>query len=69
MAKIIVITDTQGNILGSVRSDPIEADGVMVQFQPVPDSRVEYHELDVSDSFLDGPVERLHAECGQRLRA
>ena len=69
MAKITVVTDARGRVLGSVRSDPIEVDGVTLQFRPVPDSGVEYREFEVADKLLSGSVEQLHAEIEQRLKA
>ena len=82
MPKLIVITDAEGRILGSVRADPIETEAGTVQFQ-VParaDMRpgqaqadaideMKYHELEVPEQLLGGSVEELHKELRQRIES
>jgi hypothetical protein len=80
MAKMIVITNASGNVVGSVRADPVETDIGIIQAQipgraaPSPayrqdDQRADfiYHEVDVPDELMGGSVENLHTALKQRI--
>lgn len=64
MAKLSVITDANGKLLGAVRSEPVKTqDGRMLQFQPHPNHK--HHEVEVDEKLLRGPA----AELGKFLRS
>jgi hypothetical protein len=67
MAKVIVITDSEGGVLGSVRGDLIETNSGTIQFQPLPGPH-KYHEIDLSEDIMRMPAEELHREFERRLR-
>ena len=50
MAKVRVITDREGRIVGSVRLDPIKTDKGTIQFQARPSSQQKSHDLDIPDA-------------------
>jgi hypothetical protein len=68
MARVTVITDPKGHILGSVRSDPIKIDGGTLKFQKRPADNLKYYELDVAEDMLSHPAERLHEHLGKELK-
>jgi hypothetical protein len=83
MPKVIVITDTGGRVLGSVRADQIETEsgtlqGVDLGLAPArstgtdraaggPAVEVQYHEIELSEDLLGSPAEDLHAELARRV--
>jgi hypothetical protein len=75
MAKVVVITDSEGHVVGSIRADPIETEDGTLQFQ-TPNRTIQspegtelrYHEIDVPEHLLDNPPESLHRELGQRVK-
>jgi hypothetical protein len=69
MPKLTVITDTQGTVLGTVRSDPIQLEEAeeSIQFTPVQSDEYRYHEIEVSDDLMQGSPEQIHAEVASRL--
>lgn len=71
MPKLIVITDTQGKVLGTVRSDPIQVteSGDTIQFDPVERDEYKYREVEVADDLMKQSVERLHEEMAKKLEA
>jgi hypothetical protein len=82
MPKVLVIKDSEGRVIGSVRADPIETESGTLQFeapsaraeggptqiqgQPVPE--LQYQERDVSEDLLAGPPEELHRELEGRSK-
>jgi hypothetical protein len=84
MARVIVITDKEGRVVGSVRADPFETENGLIQAR-VP-STIEstpsametsatraggdfrYQEVEIADEYLERPVEELHNELGHMLR-
>jgi hypothetical protein len=68
MPKLNVITNREGRILGSVRSDPIETEIGTVQFQRRPTPEVKYYELDVTEELLHQPAERVHEYLLKELK-
>lgn len=69
-AKVFVITDRDGRLLGSVRGDPIETENGTLQFGPPPhglehDNR--FHEVEIPEELLAGPVADLHEEFKRLL--
>lgn len=68
MAKLVVITDLEDRVLGSVRADPIKTDQGTLVFQKLEDPNVKYHDLDVADDVLEHPPERLLAHLGEELK-
>ena len=71
MPKLIVITDTQGKVLGTVRSGPIQVTGSggAIQFDPIKSDEYRYREVEVADDLMEQPVERLHEEVKKKLKA
>jgi hypothetical protein len=64
MAKINVITDAQGNLLGAVRTGPFKtSNGKHLEFRPHP--HYKHHIADVDDKLPHGPA----SELGKFLRA
>jgi len=64
MAKLSVITDANGKLLGAVRSDAIKMkDGRTLQFQPHPGHK--HQEVEVEEKLLHGPA----ADLGKFLRS
>lgn len=64
MAKLSVITDAEGNLLGAVRTEPIRtSDGQILQFHPNP--KFKHQLMDVDDKLLNAPA----SELGKFLRA
>ena len=82
MPKVVVITDSEGRIVGSVRADPIETENGTLQFQmPTGKSaggtariqgpqggELTYQELDVPDELLDSTPDDLHRELALRIK-
>ncbi len=66
MAKITIITDKSGKLLGAVRSDPIKVGDRTLQFHRHPLGNHLYHEIEVEDALLRGPVERFCEELERR---
>jgi hypothetical protein len=67
MANVYAITDAGGRLLGFVRADLIQTESGTIQSKPLPRAGLEYHELDVPDQLIEGPVEELHKELQLRL--
>ena len=64
MAKLSVITDVNGNLLGAVRTEPFKtSSGASLEFRPNPNYK--HHVMDVDDQLLRGPA----SELGRVLRA
>ena len=69
MPKLAVITDLEGNILGTVRADPVKiGGGVTVQFHPSPSDKQKYHDVEVPESLLRKSAEDLHKELASKLK-
>jgi hypothetical protein len=63
MAKLSVIADKNGKLLGAVRSGPAKTkDGRTLQFRPHPEHK--HVEMEVDDRLLRGPA----AELGRFIR-
>lgn len=84
MAKLIVVTDTEGHILVSVPGDPIETDGGTIQFEVpsiakdrridvpgngVGTNEIRYHELDLPEDLLGSSPKDLHTELERRIQS
>lgn len=81
MAKLIVITDPDGRVVGSIRADPIDTEIGTIQFSPPSQAALRrqsarfatdltYHELEIPDEeFMARPVEDLHRELERRVSA
>jgi hypothetical protein len=69
MAKVRVITDREGRIVGSVRLDPVKTDKGTIQFQVRPSSQQKSHDLDIPDALLSQSVENLHKEFERTLKS
>jgi DNA gyrase inhibitor GyrI len=71
MPKLIAITDTQGKVLGTVRSDSIQVaeSGDSIQFDPIEGGEYKYREVEVADDLMEQSVERLHEEVAKKLEA
>lgn len=68
MPNITVITDNNDNVLGTVRSGPVETEQGMLQFRaPVSDKHV-FHEVNVTDQLLSSAPDQLHAEVAKLIR-
>ena len=64
MAKLSVITDAKGTLLGAVRADAFKTDdGKSLEYRPHPDFK--HHIVDVDEKLLKGPA----GELGKHLRA
>lgn len=64
MAKLTVITDASGKLMGAVRTEPIKtSDGKELSFRPHPDYK--HHIVEVDDKLLKGPA----SEISKVLRA
>jgi hypothetical protein len=64
MAKLTVITDKNGKLMGAVRSEPFKtSDGKHLEFRPHPDYK--HHIVEVDEKLLKGPA----SELGKVLRA
>jgi hypothetical protein len=64
MAKLNVITDAKGNLMGAVRADSFKTgDGKSLEFRPHPDFK--HRVIEVDDKLLKGPA----SELGKHLRA
>lgn len=58
MAKLSVITDAKGNLLGAVRADAFKTkDGQNLEYRPHPDFK--HHVVDVDEKLLNGPTRDL----------
>jgi len=75
MAKLRVLTDSEGNVLGTVRTDPIETDSGTIQSEgrPPAESRdvaaIDYRDLEVPDDLLERSPENLHMELRRRVQS
>lgn len=64
MAKLTVITDASGKLVGAVRTEPFKtSDGKQLEFRPHPDYK--HHIVEVDEKLLKGPA----SELGKALRA
>jgi hypothetical protein len=64
MAKLNVITDSNGKLVGAVRAEPFKTkEGKNLEFRPHPDYK--HHVIEVEDHVLKGPA----SELGKMLRA
>ena len=68
MARLALITNTSGNVLGTLRTDPVHMDGHTLRFRPVEKEGLKYHELEVEDELLNSTAEELHRDLEARLR-
>jgi hypothetical protein len=77
MAMFVVYVNKSGEIIGSVRADPIETeDGTTIQAQiptviksskRVQRQEFQYYTVEVPDDFIDRPVEEFHDELKRRM--
>ncbi len=64
MAKLNVITDANGKLVGAVRADSFKtSDGKTLEFRPHPQHK--HRVMDVDDKLIKGPA----SELGNYLRA
>ena len=68
MAKLTVITNREGRVLGSIRTDLVKTDRGTMQFKARTSSEQKSHDLDVPDELLSKDVENLHRELERRLK-
>jgi hypothetical protein len=68
MAKVTVITNREGRVLGSIRTDPVKTDRGIMQFKARTSSEQKSHDLDIPDELLNQDVENLHRELERRLK-
>jgi hypothetical protein len=68
MPKVAVITNAEGRVLGSVRTDQIETETGTIQFQSRPPAGAETQttslELELPEDF--NPIDELHKELERR---
>jgi hypothetical protein len=69
MAKVVVITDSKGKVLGSVRGDPITTDSGTIEFRRPPAADVNYHELHVPEDVLTLSAAERHTKLAQLLKS
>jgi hypothetical protein len=68
MITMTVITDTEGNLVGSIRSDPIPYENTTIRFSPQPHPRYKHYDVEVDEGLLNQPVEHLHRELLSKVR-
>lgn len=68
MAKLTVVTDRGGNVVGTVRSDPVQTDDGEIQFAAPTSDTHTYQEIEVSDELLSSGVDELHAVAAELIR-
>jgi hypothetical protein len=61
MLKVMAVTDLNGNLLGVVRTDPVDiGNGRTIRAVPPPTTRHRHHMLEVEDNFLHRPATEVH---------
>jgi hypothetical protein len=63
MAKLLAITDTNGDLLGVVRADPIRVNGVTIEAVPMETPKQKHYFVEVADNMLGKHgkhIEALH---------
>lgn len=68
MAKLTVVTDRGGNVVGTVRSDPVQTSEGQLQFAAPTSDTHTYLEIEVSDELLSSRVDELHAVAAELIR-
>jgi hypothetical protein len=67
MAKISVITDAKGNLLGAVRADSFKTgDGKTLEYRAHPDYK--HRVMDVDEKLLKGPAKELGKHLRENLK-
>jgi hypothetical protein len=70
MAKVIAITNTDGALLGVLRTEPVNiGKGVTIHPVPIESAAQRHHILDVPDGLLGKPAHEVHNEVRRRLTA
>ena len=69
MAKLTVVTDRGGNVVGTVRSDPVQTSEGELQFAAPTSDTHAYQEIEVSDELLSSEVDQLHAVVAELIRS
>jgi hypothetical protein len=69
MPKLTVITDINGKVMGTVRSDPVQTDQGELQFRVPRSDRHAYQEIEVPDELLSSEPDQLHARVAELIRA
>lgn len=71
VTRVLAITDTNGELLGVLQADPVDAgNGVTIQAVPVSRPEQRHHFVDVPSHLLAKPgrsVEKLHREVRRQL--
>lgn len=69
MAKLTVVTDRGGNVVGTVRSDPLQTSQGELQFvAPTSDTHT-YQEIEVPDELLSSGADQRHAAVAELIRS
>ncbi len=67
MAKMTVITDTEGKVLGALPTDPIQVGNTTIQYQPLPHEGYSYSEVEVSDDCMRKSSEDVYKELLSKM--
>jgi hypothetical protein len=67
MAKLSVITDAKGNLLGAVRADTFKtSDGKSLEYRAHPNYK--HHVIEVDEKLLKGPARELGKHLRENLK-
>jgi hypothetical protein len=66
MAKLIVVTDRAGNVVGAVRSDSVQTDDGELRFYAPKSDKHSYQEIEVADELLRADPGQLRVEVARR---
>jgi len=72
MPRLTVITDRAGNVVGAVRSDPVQTDDGELRFYAPKSDKHTYQEVEVADYLLRAEPGQIRAEVAKlvaQLRA
>ena len=67
MARMTAVTDRAGNVVGAVRSDPVQTDDGELRFYAPKSDKHTYQEIEVPDELLRADPGQLHVEVARRV--
>ncbi len=68
MPKLTVVTDREGNVVGTVRSAPVQTDQGELRFSAPKSDTHSYQEVEVTDELLSSAPDQLHARVAELIR-
>ena len=63
-----MVTNRSGNVVGTVRSDPVQTSEGELQFAAPTSDTHTYQEIEVSDELLSSGMDELHAVAAELIR-